>query len=109
MSERASLATPEMIEATLMALLVAAGAGKSVAPADVARAIAGSHPEQWSPLMAPVRRVVVDLMKRGRVTILRKGRPVDPDDFRGVYRIALAAGDGEAGAGKSALVRPASQ
>jgi hypothetical protein len=25
--------------------------------------------------------------------ILRKGRPVDPDDFRGVYRIGLPAGD----------------
>jgi hypothetical protein len=25
------------------------------------------------------------------VVILRKGRPVDPDDFRGLYRIALPA------------------
>jgi hypothetical protein len=38
--------------------------------------------------MQPVRRVAVRLMKEGRAVILRKGRPVDPDDFRGVYRIA---------------------
>ena len=36
------------------------------------------------------------LMQQGRVVLLRKGRPVDPDDFRGVYRIALP-GHGEAG------------
>jgi hypothetical protein len=38
--------------------------------------------------MQPVRRVAVRLMKEGRLVILRKGRPVDPDDFRGVYRLA---------------------
>jgi hypothetical protein len=37
----------------------------------------------------------VGLMKQGRVVILRKGRPVDPDDFRGVYRLALAEGEGK--------------
>jgi hypothetical protein len=33
-------------------------------------------------------------MKEGRLVILRKGRPVDPDEFRGVYRLRLP---GEAG------------
>jgi hypothetical protein len=32
-------------------------------------------------------------MKEGRVAITRKGRPVDPDDFRGVYRIRLPGGE----------------
>ena len=45
--------------------------------------------------MQPIRRVAVRLMQQGRVVLLRKGRPVDPDDFRGVYRIALPGG-GEA-------------
>jgi hypothetical protein len=31
----------------------------------------------------------VRLMKQGRLVVVRKGRPVDPDDFRGVYRIRL--------------------
>jgi hypothetical protein len=34
-------------------------------------------------------------MKQGRLVILRKGRPVDPEDFRGVYRLALADGEGK--------------
>jgi hypothetical protein len=55
--------------------------------------------------MQPVRKVAVRLMKQGRVAILRKGRPVDPDDFRGVYRLALpVAEDGE---GNSSSDRPA--
>jgi hypothetical protein len=45
----------------------------------------------------------VRLMQQGRVVILRKGRPVDPDDFRGVYRLALGGGEGE-GEGKSSSV-----
>lgn len=63
-------------------------AGKPVDPTEVARALGGDHPDGWGPLMQPVRRVAVKLMKEGRVVILRKGRPVDPDDFRGIYRIA---------------------
>ncbi len=39
--------------------------------------------------MQPIRRVAVRLMKEGRIVITRKGRPVDPDDFRGVYRLKL--------------------
>jgi hypothetical protein len=39
--------------------------------------------------MQPVRKVAVRLMKEGRIVILRKGRPVDPDDFRGTYRLAM--------------------
>lgn len=41
--------------------------------------------------MQPVRRAAVKLMKDGRLVITRKGRPVDPDDFRGVYRLVLPA------------------
>ena len=52
-------------------------------------ALAGNHPDGWGPLMQPVRRAAVRLMKAGRIVILRKGRPVDPDDFKGVYRLAL--------------------
>jgi hypothetical protein len=37
--------------------------------------------------MQPVRRVAVRLAHEGRVTITRKGKPVDPADFRGIYRL----------------------
>lgn len=87
-----SKATDEEIEAAMLALLAARGEGRTIGPMDVARVIGGDRPEGWGPLMQPVRRVAVRLMKEGRVAILRKGRPVDPDDFRGVYRLAPPPG-----------------
>lgn len=77
------------IERTMLALVEERGAGKTICPSEVARAIGGPHPDGWGPLMQPVRRVAVALAKEGRIAILRKGRPVDPDDFRGTYRLAL--------------------
>ncbi len=81
--------SPEEIEATLLELANARGPDRTLDPAEVARALGGDHPDGWGPLMQPVRRAAVRLMKQGRVVITRKGRPVDPDDFRGTYRLAM--------------------
>jgi hypothetical protein len=80
----------DSIAETMLALVAERGPGKTICPSEVARALGGPHPDGWGPLMKPVRRVAVDLMKQGRVVIRRKGRPVDPDDFKGVYRIGPA-------------------
>ncbi|AWN46983.1 DUF3253 domain-containing protein [Methylobacterium terrae] len=78
------------LELTLMRLVTDRGADKTVCPSEVARALGGPHPDGWGPLMQPVRRQAVRLMKEGRIAILRKGKVVDdPDDFRGVYRLSL--------------------
>lgn len=77
----------EDIARTMLDLVAARGPGKTICPSEVARSLGGPHPPGWSPLMAPVRRVAVALMKEGRVVIRRKGRPVDPNDVRGIYRI----------------------
>jgi hypothetical protein len=89
-------ASPEEIEAAMLSLAEARGPGKTLGPTDIARALGGDHPDGWGPLMQPIRRAAVRLMKQGRIVIVRKGRPVDPDDFRGVYRIALPDSDGAA-------------
>lgn len=86
------------IEETILRLVQTRGAERTIGPMDVARALGGDHPDGWGPLMPQVRRAAVRLMKQGRVVILRKGRPVDPDDFRGVYRLALAEGAGKSSA-----------
>lgn len=86
---------PEDLETVLLSLLEERGPGKTIGPADVAQAVGGNRPEGWSPLMQPVRKVAVRLMKEGRIVIVRKGRPVDPDDFRGTYRLALPTSDGK--------------
>jgi hypothetical protein len=85
-------ADPARIEQTLLALVEARGPGKTLCPSEVARAVGGPHPDGWGPLMQPVRRVAVSLAREGRIAILRKGRPVDPDDFKGVYRLSLPRG-----------------
>ena len=81
------------LEATILALAAQRGEGRTICPSEAARALGGDHPDGWGPLMQPIRRTAVRLMKDGKVVITRKGRPVDPDDFRGVYRLRLPEGD----------------
>ena len=90
-----SAVNPAAVEDTMLELLRARGSERTIGPTDVARALGGDHPDGWGPLMPDVRRAAVRLMTQGRLVILRKGRPVDPDDFRGVYRLALADGEGK--------------
>ncbi|MCB5175682.1 MULTISPECIES: DUF3253 domain-containing protein [Microvirga] len=87
-------ATPDDIEAAMLSLLNERGTGRNLDPTEVARAVGGDKPDEWGPLMQPVRQVAVRLMKEGRIVILRKGRPVDPDDFRGIYRLTLPVDSG---------------
>jgi uncharacterized protein DUF3253 len=75
------------IEAMLLRLVAERGLGKALDPAEAARALAGNHPDQWGPLMQPIRRAAVTLAEQGRLVILRKGKPADPRDFKGVYRL----------------------
>jgi len=84
------MADEAAIEETMLRLVSERGADKTCCPSEIARALGGPHPDGWSPLMQPVRRVAVRLTKEGRVQIMRKGKPVDdPDDFRGIYRLSL--------------------
>jgi hypothetical protein len=78
---------------TILRLAIERGDERTLGPMDVARALGGDHPDGWGPLMQPIRRIAVQLMKDGRLVITRKGRPVDPDDFRGVYRLRLPGDD----------------
>jgi Protein of unknown function (DUF3253) len=81
------------IQTTLLRLIAERGPGKTLDPTEVARALGGDHPDGWGPLMQPIRRVAVALAERGHVVILRKGKPVDPRDFKGVYRLTAPRQD----------------
>jgi hypothetical protein len=81
------------LEETILALARERGDGKTICPSEVARALGGPHPDGWGPLMIPVRRAAVRLAHAGRLVIYRKGRQVDPDDFKGVYRLGLPRQD----------------
>jgi len=65
--------------------------GKTLSPPEIAHAIAGEG--DWHDLLVPIRRAAVTLALAGRLVIYRKGKPVDPSDFRGVYRLGLPRHD----------------
>ena len=59
--------------------------GKSFSPEDVARALAQSP--DFQRLLTAVRRAAQRLAREGRIDILRKGKPINPDELRGVIRL----------------------
>ena len=61
--------------------------GKSIEPSDVAKEL---QPEQWQRMLPKVRATALGLMRQGKLTITKKGKPVDPDNFRGVTRLRWA-------------------
>jgi hypothetical protein len=80
----------EQIQSTMLDLLAALPSGKSLDPTFVARAVAGADEKVWRLQMTPIRAIAIRLADEGKATILRKGKPVDPHDFKGVYRIGPA-------------------
>lgn len=81
---------------TILALCAAAGPGKTICPTDAAKTFARNREEDdlaWRGHLAQVRSRAVGLARSGRLVIYRKGKPADPDDFRGVYRIGLPRGE----------------
>jgi len=82
---------PADIETTILKMTAEAGPGRTVGPTDIARAL--HEGSDWNVLMTPVRRAAVRLALAGRIVIYRKGRPADPNDFKGVYRLGLPRQD----------------
>ncbi len=80
----------------ILAIAVARGAGKTLCPTDAAKAVSAAD---WRRLLPGVRAEAVRLALEGRVVIYRKGRSVDPETFKGVYRIGLPAPDRKHGEG----------
>jgi hypothetical protein len=72
------------IEAAIFAALAELEPGKSSAPEAVARAV---DPENWRRVLPQVRATAVGLARQERLVILRHGKPVDPDAFKGVWRM----------------------
>ncbi len=75
------------IRDAILAQTAARGAGKSICPSEVARAL---EPEDWQKLMPRIRREAALLAREGRIDVLRKGKPVDPEaEIRGVIRLRV--------------------
>lgn len=66
-------------------------ATRTLSAPELAQAIAAES--DWHNLLMPIRRAAVALAQSGRLVIYRKGKPADPQDFRGVYRVGLPRQD----------------
>jgi hypothetical protein len=64
---------------------------RTLSAPEIAQAIAAGS--DWHALLMPIRRAAVALAQSGRLVIYRKGKPADPLDFRGVYRLGLPRQD----------------
>ncbi|MGF1659814.1 MAG: DUF3253 domain-containing protein [Rubrimonas sp.] len=72
------------VEAAILSAVAARGAGKSVCPSEVARALAAD----WRPLMPEVRAAAARLAARGALRVTRKGVDVDPLAPGGTIRLS---------------------
>lgn len=82
------------IAGEILRLVAARGTGKSICPSEVAKTFAAQQrkptdpPDLWRRYMAPVRQQAKSLARQGRIAILRRGRPVDPNlPVKGVIRL----------------------
>ena len=86
------------ITAEILRQTAARGPAKSLCQSEVARGLAGGDDGPWRPLMTPVRDAAMALLKAGEIEILRKGKPVPPEQVRGVIRLRRPAGEEGEGA-----------
>ena len=77
------------LESAIRDLLASRAPDSSICPSDVARLVA---PDDWRPLMEPVRQAAQRLMAAGEVRITQGGKTVDdPTAVQGPIRIARNA------------------
>ncbi|MEQ8602222.1 MAG: DUF3253 domain-containing protein [Marivibrio sp.] len=80
---------------TILAELSRLAEGETLAPDDAARAFAETKrkPNDGRDLYKRYRHAVkqqaIFLARAGRIEIVRKGEAVDPDDFKGLWRMRL--------------------
>ena len=78
-------------EETILNLLEARGAGKTICPSEAARALAYSDDrEAWQPLLEPVCAAARRLVAEGSIEITQGGRVVDPSRAKGPIRLRKA-------------------
>ncbi len=106
-SRPGDIADEDPVAQAILGLIEALAPGRSIAPVAAARAFAlarakpGDPSDAWRRYLPAVRQQALHLARRGRLTILRKGKPVDPHaPFKGVVRLGPAGPAGAGGAGE---------
>jgi hypothetical protein len=76
------------VRETILALCREEGVEGKIKPETVAMDIL---PQHWRTLLKRIRIMSRHLAHEGKIVILRKGEPADPDDFKGLYRLRITA------------------
>lgn len=76
----------ETVRETILQMCAATGTDSSVKAEDIAIEI---YPEEWQSVLKRVRLFAKQLALAGEIEILRKGEPVDPEDFKGLIRLRI--------------------
>ena len=85
----AGLPSKTKLKSEILRLLAERGAGKTICPSEVARALGGDERESWEPLMQPVRDAAGALVDAGKIVITQRGRVVDGQTAKGPVRLRL--------------------
>jgi len=72
------------LEQAILDLLEERDRTATICPSEAARRVS---PDDWRPLMEPVRRAARRLVADGRLEIVQGGQVVDPDHARGPIRL----------------------
>ena len=76
----------EAVRDAILHFCEAEGGDGAVDPGEVARSL---YPENWQSLLPRIRLTAKKLALANHILILRKGKPVDPHDFKGVIKLCL--------------------
>lgn len=84
-------------EESILELIAAANPGRTIHPTDAARHMyKGTTPDGWMDKMTSVKHAAIHLARQGQISLYRKGKAIDPNHVKGVYRLGLPAVVGEA-------------
>lgn len=75
--------TANPVREAILSLAEAGGVARTFCPSEAARLVSEAN---WRKLLNDVRAEAVRLAKSGEISIYRKGMPVNPDKFKGVWR-----------------------
>lgn len=76
--------TGNKVRAAILKLVGESEVGETFEPSEVAQKVSR---DKWQNLLGDVRAEAVRLAVVGEISIYRKGKPVDPKDFKGVWRL----------------------
>jgi hypothetical protein len=77
-------AADDTLERSILSVLATRARDATVCPSEVARAV---RPDDWRPLMEPVREAARRLVAKGLVDITQQGRVVDASTAKGPIRL----------------------